>query len=122
MGGDGQPYIYDRPRTYAYSDFNPRAVTVAARKAEQDKNKAKAKQDGPLINFNAHPDSYMIVPGKNVNHKTMSKYTKKTVTVLRWTQLVLRVHEEIGAIGLMICVICLRNMETSMSWIIRIAV
>ena len=123
MGGDsGQPYIYDRPKTYAYSDFNPRAATQAAHKTEQEKNKPIAKKDGPLINFNAHPDSYMIVPGKNVSHRTMSKYTKTTVKALRWTQLSFRILEEIGAIGLLICVICLRKMEVSMSWIIRIAV
>ena len=123
MGGEsGQPYIYDRPRTYAYSDFNPRAATQAAHKAEQEKNKPKSKKDGPLINFNAHPDSYMIVPGKNISHKTMSKYTKPTVTTLRWTQLTFRILEEIGALGLLICVICLRKMEMSMSYIIRVAV
>ena len=124
MGGDsGQPYIYDRrPMTYAYSDFNPRAATQATRKAEEERNKRRSKQDGPLINFNAHPDSYMIVPGRNVNVKMMSKYTKKTVTILRWTQLALRILEAIGAIGLMVCVVCLTNMETSMSYIVRIAV
>lgn len=123
MGGDnGQPYIYDRPTTYAYSGFNPRAATQAAQQAEYERNKPKAKQDGPLINFNAHPDSYMIVPGKNVNHKTMSRHTKKTVKVLRWTQLALRMVELIGAIGLMVCVVCLKGMQSSMSWIIRIAV
>lgn len=124
MGGDsGQPFIYDRPKTYAYSDFNPRAATQAEqKKREEDEKRRSKKQDGPLINFNAHPDSYMIVPGQNVTHKEMSKRTKPTVKALRWTQLALRILEEIGAIGLMVCVVCLRKMETSTSWIIRIAV
>ena len=108
--------------TYAYSDFNPRAATEATRKAEEERLREKPKPNGPLINFNQHPDSYMIVPGKNVNHKTMSKRTKKTVVVLRWTQLAFRILEEIGAIGLLICVVCLGNMESSMSYIVRIAV
>jgi hypothetical protein len=124
MGGDsGQPYIYDRrPMTYAYSDFNPRAATEATRKAEEKWLKGKAKPDGPLINFNQHPDSYMVVPGKNVSHATMSKRTKTTVVALRWTQLAFRILEEVGAIGLLIGVVCLGNMESSMSYIVRIAV
>ena len=121
MGGSDQPFIYEPRRTvYPYSDFNPRAVSQAADKAA--KEKPKPKQDGPLINFNEHPDSYMIVGGQNVNYKSMPASTKKKVAAIRWTQFALRIIEEIGALGLLVCVICIKNIETSMSWIMRIAV
>lgn len=125
MGGDSQqPYIYEpqnRRVAYPYSDFNPRAVTQASYQKLQNNGSPK-KQDGPLINFNQHPDSYMIVPGTSMNHKPMAANTKKKVTAIRWTQFGLRIHEEIGALGMLVMVICLRNMVTSMSWIMRIAV
>lgn len=126
MGASDQPYIYEpssqRRVAYPYSDFNPKAVTQASYQALQEKDKNKAKQDGPLINFNAHPDSYMIVAGQNVNYKPLPANTKKSVTIIRWMQFGLRIHQEIAALGLLVCVICIKGMETSLSWIMRIAV
>lgn len=128
MGGfSDQPYIYEpqnRRIAYPYSDFNPKAVTEASYQrlaAQQSPDKKKGK-DGPLINFNQHPDSYMIVAGQNVNYKPMSPNTKKKVTALRWIQFALRIIEEIGALGILTCVICIKGMVTSMAWITRIAV
>ncbi|KAK3721716.1 hypothetical protein LTR37_002881 [Vermiconidia calcicola] len=120
--GEGAPYLYTPERTvYPYSSFNPKAVTQASIKAAEDSRKPRPKQDGPLINFNAHPDSYMIVAGQNVNYKPMPARTKKEVAILRWVQFALRILEEICALGLLVCVICLRGMAVSLSWIMRIA-
>lgn len=127
MGGfSDQPYIYEpqnRRIAYPYSDFNPKAVTQASyQKLRQQQSPEKKKQDGPLINFNQHPDSYMIVAGQNVNYKPMSPNTKRNVTVLRWIQFGLRIHQEVGALGMLVAVICIKGMVTSMAWITRIAV
>ena len=128
MGGDSdsqQPYIYEpqnRRVAYPYSDFNPKAVTHASYQKLQNNSPTKQKQDGPLINFNQHPDSYMIVPGSTMNYKPMAANTKKKVTAIRWTQFGLRITEEIGALGMLVAVICVKGMVTSMAWITRIAV
>ena len=121
-----QPYIYEPSSqhrvAYPYSDFNPKAVSQATYRQLEEKRNSKPKQDGPLINFNQHPDSYMIVAGQNVNWKPMPANTKKQVIVVRWVQFSLRIIEEIAALGLLVCVICLKGMPTSLSWIYRIAV
>lgn len=52
------PFIYDKPSTYTFDGptsrgFNPKAVTQASWAPKA----SKAKQDGPLVSFNRHPDS-----------------------------------------------------------------
>jgi hypothetical protein len=123
MGEGHQPYMYtpNRP-VYPYSSFNPKAVTQAARKTVEDEKKEKPKQDGPLVNFNQHPDSYMIVAAQNVNYRTMPPRTKKEVTIVRWIQFALRVIQELGALGMLVCVICVQNVSVGMVWIMRLAV
>ncbi|KAF7187727.1 hypothetical protein HII31_11066 [Pseudocercospora fuligena] len=125
-----QPYLYDRIEArqsvaYPYSDFNPRAATQAHYAAFQERaerQKRKAQQDGkPLINFNQHPDSYMIIGQPQIDHKPMAPNTKKKVTWARWLQFVLRCHEEIGALGILVCVICLKMANNGPGWIIRVA-
>ncbi|EME47416.1 hypothetical protein DOTSEDRAFT_31855 [Dothistroma septosporum NZE10] len=130
MGGSDQPYLYDpapntRPLSFPYSDFNPRAATQAhyAAMAERaERQKRKAAQDGrPLISFNQHPDSYMVVNNPTVDHKPMSPNTKRNIVWTRWTQFVLRLLEEIGALGILVCVICLKMQNNGPGWIIRVA-
>lgn len=123
MGGSEQPYMYTPQRTvYPYSQFNPKAATQAAHKSLEDEKKEKPKQDGPLINFNQHPDSYMIVAQQNVKYKPMPARTKKEVTIVRWLQFVLRVIQELGAIALLVAVICTENVSVGIVWIMRLAV
>lgn len=122
-GGSEQPYIYQPNRpVHPYAHFNPRAATQAAQKTAEDEKKEKPIKTGPLINFNAHPDSYMIVSGQNVNYRTMPPRTKKEVTIIRWIQFALRIIGELGALGMLVCVICLKNVSTGIIWIMRIAV
>lgn len=123
MGESDQPYIYMPQRTvYPYSGFNPKAVTQAEYKKVQDEKKEKSKPEGPLINFNAHPDSYMIVGAKQPRYTPMPARTKTEVTVIRWIQFALRVIEELGALGMLVCVICIQDVELSLVWIMRLAV
>jgi hypothetical protein len=52
------PFLYDPPNRYSFSGptergFNPKAATQASWSPPA----SRAKPDGPLINFNQHPDS-----------------------------------------------------------------
>jgi hypothetical protein len=57
------PFIYDHPSRYSFSGptekgFNPKAATQASWSPPRE----KPKQDGPLLNFNKHPDSVGYFP------------------------------------------------------------
>lgn len=131
MGGSEQPYLYDPPAsrntiTYPYSDFNPRAATqahYAAMTEQAERRKRKAAQEGkPLINFNQHPDSYMIVGQPTTNHEPMHANTKARIVWTRWIQFGFRLIQEVGALGILVCVICLKMKNNGAGWIIRVAV
>jgi hypothetical protein len=58
MGGVEPPFLYDHPSRYSFNGptekgFNPKAATVASWTPPVP----KPKKDGPLIEFNKHPDS-----------------------------------------------------------------
>ena len=52
----------------------------------------------------------------------MGPHTKTYVKFARRVQLFLRICSLIGAIGLLVCVICIRGTDDTLGWIIRIAV
>ncbi len=61
------PFIYDRPSTYTFGGptqrgFNPKAVTEASWAPRP----ANPKPDGPLIDFNKHPDTVCIPVSDNL--------------------------------------------------------
>lgn len=118
------PYMYDPPQRYsATSDtlygFDPKAVTKASRMPPRSPPK---KQDGPLVDFNKHPDSYLVLPNGRSNVKPMNPRVKVAIKWVRWVQLGFRVLQLIGAIGLLICVICIKGTQDTEGWIIRIPV
>jgi hypothetical protein len=117
MVGRFQPYLYNAP--VDDSDFNPKAVTMASR---MPPSPPKKKQDGPLIDFNKHPDSYLILPYGHTNVKPMHKKTKVFVKVARWTQLFFRVCTLLGAVGVLLCGIFIRGTADSEGYIMRIPV
>jgi len=60
--GVAPPFIYDRPSTYTFGaptnrGFNPKAVTQASWSSPAPKH----KKNGPLVDFNQHPDSVCIL-------------------------------------------------------------
>ncbi|KAF2668258.1 hypothetical protein BT63DRAFT_440453 [Microthyrium microscopicum] len=118
----GHPYLYNPPAAVNSWDpingsvFNPKAVSQAS----FIQPKAKPKQDGPLLNFNRHPDSYLIQPYGQTDVTPMHKNTRKRVQRARKTQLALRVIELVGAIGLLVCAICLKISQGTVAWIVRI--
>ena len=110
-----------RPLTYPNSQFNPKAVTQAHYKAIVEEQQAKEKKEGPLINFNQHPDSHEK-PTIRPYVKPMPARTKKEVTILRWVQFAHRIINELAAIGLLVLGICIKGMPIALSWIMHIAV
>lgn len=55
------PFIYDRPSTYTFGGPTQRAFDPkAATRASWAPKPAKPKQDGPLIDFNKHPDTVCL--------------------------------------------------------------
>ena len=99
--------------------FNPRAVTMASRMPPPP---PKKKQEGPLIDFNQHPDSYLILPYGNTNAKPMHKNTKIFINIGRWTQLAFRVATLLGAVGVLLCSIFIRGAQDTEGYIMRIPV
>lgn len=125
MGAGHAPYLYDPPSrrqiAYPYSDFDPKAVTRASWISAAESTMSKPKQEGPLIDFNRHPDSYMVVT-PHAPREPLPPNTKKKVVAWRWVQFGLRVSQLLGAIGLLLCVIFVRNTETAQGWIMRVPV
>lgn len=117
-----QPYMYEPPQRFsATSDtlygFDPKAVTKASRMPP--KKPPPKKQDGPLIDFNRHPDSYLVTPYQS-NVRPFNPRTKVVIKWVRWGQLAVRILQLIGAIGLLICVICIKGTQDTEGWIIRV--
>ena len=52
----------------------------------------------------------------------MSPRTKTNVKYLRWFQLLLRSVALLGALGMLVCVICIKGTSSTLGWIIRIPV
>lgn len=123
MGAGDAPYLYDPPSrrqiAYPYSDFDPKAVTRASWISAAESTVSKPKQEGPLVDFNRHPDSYMIVPPQIVR-EPMPANTKTKVKAVRWVQFGFRLAQLLGAIGCLLCVIFVKNTEKAQGWIMRI--
>ncbi|KAF1939794.1 hypothetical protein EJ02DRAFT_436076 [Clathrospora elynae] len=119
MAGRWQPYLYEPQRDSMMSDqstFNPKSVTMASRLPPSPRK----KQEGPLVDFNKHPDSYLILPYGNTNAKPMGKKTKTFIKIARWVQLALRVCTLLGAVGVLLCGIFIRGAQDTEGYIMRI--
>ncbi|KAJ9614155.1 hypothetical protein H2200_002291 [Cladophialophora chaetospira] len=116
------PFIYDRPSAYTFGGptqrgFNPKSATQASWAPKPQ----TPKKDGPLVDFNKHPDSYIVVPYGNLNAKAMPLNTQKKIVRSRQVQLFLRVCTLIGALGALFCVIAINKTTATVGWIIRCA-
>ncbi|EER25364.1 hypothetical protein CPC735_064640 [Coccidioides posadasii C735 delta SOWgp] len=120
MGRSEPPFIYDPPSRQTpvspTKPFNPKAHTQASWAPREP----KAKKNGPLVNFNQHPDSFGLIAGGRGNIKLMSPRTKQRVKYARWSQLALRVLTLIGALGILFCVICIKGTTLTLAWMIRV--
>ncbi|KAI9696848.1 MAG: hypothetical protein M1836_005210 [Candelina mexicana] len=114
------PFLYDPPTKQQSSPygggFNPKVVSQASLVHPQP----RPKQEGPLVNFNKHPDSYLILPYGNTTTKPMSPRTKDKIKYTRRIQLAFRILELLGTLGLLVCVICMKGMQSTVGWVTRI--
>ncbi|KAI9826277.1 MAG: hypothetical protein M1826_006699 [Phylliscum demangeonii] len=117
MGAD-QPFLYEPSHTYAYPHkaYHPHGASEASLSSAPP----QPKREGPLIDFNQHPDSYLIFPTGKIDGKPMKRSTRQRVKLVRRSQLLLRILQLLGAIGLLICAICVRNVEDSAGWTLRV--
>jgi hypothetical protein len=119
----GQPYIYDPPVRYStlypQNAFDPKAVSRASLAPPPP---PKPRQEGPLLSFNRHPDSYLVLPHGNTSAVPMSPNTKVKIKWARHVQLAFRATQLIGAVGMLICVICLKGMSDNEGWVLRLPV
>ena len=125
MGASNLPYLYQptsQQITYPYSDFNPKAVSEASYARSLAASQPRPKREGPLINFNQHPDSYVVVGGTQVAHKPLPASTKTAVLSTRWVQFGLRLVQEIVALGLLAATICITGTDGAESILLRIPV
>jgi hypothetical protein len=122
MGG-GQPFLYapSAPVQYSALDpgFNPKAVTQASYAPPPP---PKPKQEGPLLNFNRHPDSYIVQPYGKLDCKPMSPNTKSKVKWTRSIQLASRIFQLLGSIAMLIFVISVKGASDNEGWILRLPV
>ena len=109
----------DRDPTY---DFDPKAVTRASYYSIASSSTPALKQEGPLIDFNRHPDSYIVVPTARSNLPPMHPNTKQRINTARWLQFSLRLLQLVGALGALVCVIIIRGVNDVQGWILRIPV
>lgn len=126
MGSSDPPYLYDprpnRPISYPYSQFDPKAVSRASWQPSTTSSRPQSARDGPLIDFNRHPDSYMVVRGHQRDLPTLPANIKSSVAAVRWTQLSLRALQLLAAMATLFCGIVLKPPEQTQSWIMRITV
>ena len=111
-----QPFLYEPTPS---DNFNPKAVTIASRLPPAS---PKKKPEGPLVNFNKHPDSYMVLPYGRTDAKPMSPKVKTTIKAVRWIQFVLRIFTLFGAIGTLLCGIFIQGAQDTEGYIMRIPV
>ena len=81
MGGSA-PYLYTPSinNGSAY-EFNPRAYSQATYAASLASQSPKPKQEGPLVDLNRHPDSWMVI-GTPSNAEPMPANTRTKVVTL----------------------------------------
>ena len=65
---------------------------------------------------------YAVIPTGRRNVKTMSPRTKSRVKYTRLFLLTLRVLTLVGALGVLFCVICIKDTTIAAAWVIRVAV
>lgn len=121
--GRWQPYLYNAPDKESMDmtggGFNPKAVTIASRLPPPTPSK---KPEGPLLNFNKHPDSYLVLPYGKTDAKPMNPKVKDVIKVVRWIQFGLRLVNLLGAIGVLLCGIFIKGAQTLENYIMKIPV
>ncbi|OBT57018.1 hypothetical protein VE04_03665 [Pseudogymnoascus sp. 24MN13] len=114
------PFIYDGVKKdttrYSYKEFDPKAVSRSSMQSQPQ----KPKKDGPLVSFNRHPDSYLIMPSGKATGARVSASMKGRITETRMAVLFFRIFQLLGAIGALTTMVLITGVDTQMGWIMRI--
>ncbi|KAI5844842.1 hypothetical protein BZA05DRAFT_408657 [Tricharina praecox] len=95
--------------------FNPKAVTQAFQAA---RNAApKPAQHGPFINLDASNSTLLPRPALREGACPVSK---KLITIARYVSIFLRLLQLLGAMGLLVCLLFIREIEFATGWICRV--
>ncbi|KAK0715011.1 hypothetical protein B0H67DRAFT_513851, partial [Lasiosphaeris hirsuta] len=120
MSGAKPPFLYasvqdDKDERFPTKPFDPKAVT----RASYDTKAPKPKKAGPLVSINRHPDAHVVL-GPRSSFTGMGRKTKAWIKSMRNVQLLLRVLELLAAVGLLIVMIMINNIDSLTGWVIRI--
>ncbi|KAG9249328.1 hypothetical protein BJ878DRAFT_579589 [Calycina marina] len=115
------PFLYNPVKTgegprNPYHSFDPKAVSRTSLQPKAP----RPKQNGPLVSFNQHPDSYFFVPTGRNGINPMRASVKSWIKWARICQLILRCLELIVSCGLLVMMILIRNVDATTGWIMRI--
>ncbi|EGX94659.1 hypothetical protein CCM_02930 [Cordyceps militaris CM01] len=117
----GQPYTYSATASqdsrFPIPIFDPKAVT----RASWEPKPKRKPQTGPLLSFNAHPDTHEVLQQRSA-YQQLGKKTQKAIKWVRGWQLLCRVLEFNGALGILILMILLTGVNGILAWIMRIVV
>ncbi|KID61939.1 hypothetical protein MAN_08618, partial [Metarhizium hybridum] len=120
MGGS-QPFMYNaawrNDARFPATTFDPKAVT----RASWEPKPRKPPPTGPLISFDRHPDAHMIVSHRNNPYLPLGQRMKKWIKGLRNVQFLIRVLEINAAIGSLVLLILITNIDEATGWIMRIS-
>ncbi|KAJ6785959.1 hypothetical protein PWT90_08070 [Aphanocladium album] len=113
------PYMYSATSSedsrFPVSTFDPKAVT----RASWEPKPKRQPQVGPLVNFNTHPDAHEALRQRS-DYRQLGKKTEKAIKWVRGWQLVCRVLEFNGDLGILILMILLSHVNGITAWIMRI--
>lgn len=101
-------------------DFNPRAYSEATYAASLEKQSPRLQQQGPLLDLNRHPDSWMMAPPKLGDASLLPANMRKKVVSTRWVQFAFRILQMIAALGLFVCMASIKGAGQTQGWIMRI--
>ncbi|KHN97856.1 uncharacterized protein MAM_04245 [Metarhizium album ARSEF 1941] len=120
MGGS-QPFMYNaewrNDARFRTTIFDPKAVT----RASWEPKPRKPPRKGPLISFDRHPDAHMVISHQNNPYVPLGRQVKKWTKALRNVQLLVRILEINTAIGSLVLLILITNINEATGWIMRIS-
>ncbi|OAA44377.1 hypothetical protein NOR_04105 [Metarhizium rileyi] len=120
MGGS-QPFMYNaewrNDTRFPTTKFDPKAVT----RASWEQKPRKPLQICPLISFDRHPDAHMVLSHQSNLYLPLGHRTKIWIKALRKIQLLIRILQINGAIGSLVLLILITNVEEVAGWIMRIS-
>jgi len=95
--------------------FNPKSVTQALHAARNAP--PRPVQRGPFINLDASNSTLLPRPALRDGACPVSK---TMITISRYVSIVLRLFQLLGAMGLLVCLLFIRDIEFTTGWICRV--